>query len=67
MRFLASEAGTAAVRDVVQTFLSDELHSFMSHAQGASYLLGWEKRPFVNDRSVLHGIASALAGRMGEL
>lgn len=47
--------------------VGEELHSYMSHAQGANYLLGWEKRPFVYDRSVLHGIASALAGRVGEL
>ncbi len=45
----------------------DELFSHKSYGQGAAYWLGWERRPFTINRSALHAVASALAGRLDEL
>ena len=47
--------------------ITDELFSYKSYGQGATYLLGWERRPFNKNRSTLHAVASLLEGRLGEL
>lgn len=45
---------------------NEELSSFASSSNGPNYYLGWSSRPFTKDRGVLHSIAEALWGRLGE-
>ena len=47
--------------------IGDDLFSYKSYAQGANYLLGWERRPFTKSRTILHAVASALGSRLSEL
>jgi hypothetical protein len=44
----------------------DEFSSLASSSVGPNYHLNWSTRPFSKSRSSLHGIASALQGRLGE-
>lgn len=45
----------------------EELSSYASSSSGPRYYLGWSTRPFLKDRLALHGIASRLKRRMGDI
>ncbi|MGQ0510269.1 MAG: hypothetical protein ACT4P9_06610 [Betaproteobacteria bacterium] len=44
-----------------------ELSSFASSSSGPGYYLNWSTRPFSRERTALHGIASSLRGRIGDI
>jgi len=56
----------SASRTLAEVSSNDELSSWASSSVGPNYNLNWSMRPFAKSRSSLHGIASALQGRLGE-
>lgn len=46
--------------------VEQELASFQSYSEGPRFFLRWRQRPFERDRSQLHAVSEALAGRIGE-
>ena len=54
----------SAPKTLSEVLPNDDLSSFASSSSGTNYYLNWSKRPFSKSRVSLHGIASALAGRL---
>jgi hypothetical protein len=62
--FVSFEKNSAPFEVIEKT---QELSSYSSESYGPNYSLGWQRRPFTNDRAMVHAICDVLKSQIGEL
>lgn len=57
----------SASNTLAELSTKEQLTSYASSSSGPGYYLNWSTRPFSKDPSALHGIASSLRDRIGDI